>query len=606
MLEKALLLLEKNNHLRRIKEEVDPYLEMAAIHLRVFEENGPALLFENIKGCKFRAVSNLFGNKERCKILFGKRIELIQKAAMLALDPASITKKPLSTLSLAVKSLSAIPRKRSSFRSFPFSETEVSSLPQITCWEEDGGAFITLPMVITEDPTSKSILKTNVGMYRIQLSGNEYEENKEVGLHYQIHRGIGVHQAEYLRQGRPMPVSVAVGGHPAHILSSVIPLPEGMSEFLFGGILAGKRVSYSRHKGYILSNGADFMICGKVYGSETKPEGPFGDHLGYYSLKHPFPVMKVEAVFHKKNAIWPLTVVGRPPQEDTFFGSLIHEMTASVLPKKIAGLHSLNAVDESGVHPLLLAVGSERYTPYLEKKRPQELLTIANHILGLGQLSLAKYLFIVDKEDNPALSPNNCKEFFIHLLERIDFRRDIHFHTNTVMDTLDYTGGEINTGSKVVFAAVGKKERTLSTAESVELRLPKKFSSPKKIFDGVLAIQSQPFSVVENEKKNIEELKKALKSVPEMKGFPLVILTDDSRFTAETMANFLWVTFTKSDPARDIYGVEEFVQDKHWGCLGSLIIDARQKPYMPKPLEKNQMIEKKINRFWEKGGSLAK
>jgi 4-hydroxy-3-polyprenylbenzoate decarboxylase len=271
-----------------------------------------------------------------------------------------------------------------------FDEIKIEDIPQIQCWPMDGGAFVTLPIVYTEDPDSPGPMKSNIGMYRIQLSGNEYVQNEEVGLHYQLHRGIGVHQTKYKALNQPMKVSVIVGGPPANSFSAVMPLPEGMSELTFAGALGNRRFRYFYdEKDFFLSADADFVITGEVYPGENKPEGPFGDHLGYYSLKHEFPVMRIHKVYAKKNAIWPFTVVGRPPQEDTSFGDMIHEITGSAIPKEIPGVHEVHAVDAAGVHPLLLVLGSERYTPYYENTPPQEILTIANHILGTGQLSLS-------------------------------------------------------------------------------------------------------------------------------------------------------------------------------------------------------------------------
>src|SRR5262249_6310856 len=209
------------------------------------------------------------------------------------------------------------------------------------------------------------------------------------------------------------------------------------------------------------------------------PEGPFGDHLGYYSLAHPFPVLSVERVWHRKDAIWPFTVVGRPPQEDTTFGKLIHELTGPVIPTVVHGVHAVHAVDAAGVHPLLLAIGSERYVPYAPRRKAQELLTSANALLGQGQLSLAKYLLIVAREDNPDLDIHDIPAFLRHLLERMDWQTDLHFQTATTIDTLDYSGTGLNEGSKVVIAAVGLARRTLSTALPADLRLPAGFSNPR-------------------------------------------------------------------------------------------------------------------------------
>src|SRR5207302_1067263 len=286
---------------------------------------------------------------------------------------------------------------------------------------------------------------SNLGMYRVQLAGNDYQLNKQVGLHYQIHRGIGVHHAAALRRGVPFRASIAVGGPPAMTLAAVMPLPESLPELAFAGALGGRRIRLIREAGgRTLFADADFCISGTVDPERQLPEGPFGDHLGYYSLAHPFPVLNVEQVYHRAGAIWPFTVVGRPPQEDTSFGALIHELTGPIIPTVVHGVHAVHAVDAAGVHPLLLAVGSERYVPYANARRPQELLTCANAILGQGQLSLAKYLFIVAREDDPGLDVYDIAAFFRHLLERADWRADLHFQTATTIDTLDYTGSGFN------------------------------------------------------------------------------------------------------------------------------------------------------------------
>lgn len=586
--------LEKHGHLIRIKEEVDPELEMAAIHLRVFENKGPAILFENIKGCDFQAVSNLFGTLERSKFIFRHTFTDIQQLIELKNDPIKAIKSPFKNFSLGLLALKSLPKEINN-GPILFKETTIDKLPLIKCWEKDGGAFVTLPQVFSLDPTNENIMKSNLGMYRIQLTGNEYELNKEIGLHYQIHRGIGVHQTNANQLGKPLKVSIFIGGSPAHTVAAVMPLPEGMSELTFGGALAGRRFRYIIKDGYVLSADADFVITGEIYPNETKPEGPFGDHLGYYSLTHDFPVLKVNKVYHRENAIWPFTVVGRPPQEDTQFGALIHELSGSAIPEEIPGLHEVNAVDAAGVHPLLLAIGSERYTPYQTVKQPQELLTISNHILGYGQLSLAKYLFITNKEDNPNLSCNNIEAYFTHLLERVNWERDLHFYTNTTIDTLDYSGSGMNQGSKLVIAAVGEKKRELNT----ECRI----QNAELVMPGIIAFNSPPFTSYEKAEEETETIISTLKN-QNLEGIMMIVLTEDASFCAETLNNFLWLTFTRSNPAKDIYGVDYFTKDKHWGCKGPIIIDARIKPHHAPILEKNPEIEKRVDKLSEKGGSL--
>lgn len=586
--------LEKHGHLIRIKEEVDPYLEMAAIHLRVFENNGPALLFENVKGSPFPAVSNLFGTLERSKFIFRDTLPKVQQLVSLRSDPIKALKNPFKYAGSAMSAISALPMKTPSAKN-KFLKTSISKLPQIVNWAMDGGPFVTMPQVYTEDVDKPGVLNANLGMYRIQLGGNDYIQDKEIGLHYQIHRGIGVHQSKANALGLPLKVSVFVGGPPSHPLAAVMPLPEGLSEMTFAGALGNRRFRYFYDdEGFCISADADFIITGTVYPGENKPEGPFGDHLGYYSLTHPFPLMKVHNVYHKKDAIWSFTVVGRPPQEDTSFGALIHEITGSAIPQEIHGLKEVNAVDAAGVHPLLFAIGSERYTPYLKERKPQEILTIANHILGKNQLSLAKYLLIAAKEDEQNLSTHNIEAFLKHILERIDLKTDLHFYTNTTIDTLDYSGSGLNSGSKLVIAAAGNKKRTLVTQVPTDLNLPDHFTNPSLAIPGVLTLTGKSYQNEVITKSEMEELNGALKD-QDLTGIPLIVLCDDAKFTAENINNLVWVTFTRSNPAADIFGINEFTINKHWGCNGSMIIDARKKPHHAPELIKDAEIEKKID-----------
>ncbi|MCI0921370.1 UbiD family decarboxylase [Sphingobacterium rhinopitheci] len=596
--------LERNGHLVRIKEEVDPYLEMAAIHMRVYDAEGPALLFENIKGSEFPAVSNLFGTLERSKFMFRDTLDHIKKLVDVKMDPTAVLKNPFQYIGSSAVALGALPWKKKSSAPILYGKTQISALPQVVNWPMDGGAFVTMPQVYTEDINKPGIMNANLGMYRIQLSGNEYIKDKEIGLHYQLHRGIGVHQQKANELGKPLKVSIFVGGPPSHPLSAVMPLPEGLSEMIFAGALGNRRFRYFYdEEGFCISADADFVITGTVYPNENKPEGPFGDHIGYYSLVHPFPLMKVHNVYHKKDPIWSFTVVGRPPQEDTSFGALIHEITGSAIPQEINGLKAVHAVDAAGVHPLLFAIGRESYTPYQKVERPQEILTIANQILGKNQLSLAKYLFIAATEDNPNLDIHHVEQFFTHILERIDFARDLHFQTNTTIDTLDYTGDGLNAGSKVVFAAAGDKKVELARYLSANLDLPRPFDKAKLALPGIMVVQGAKFESYTNEQRVLAEWTSAAKDIA-FEGIKMIVLVEDVDFAAANENNFVWETFTKSNPAYDIYGIRSFNRFKHWGCDGPLIIDARRKPHHAPDLIKDQDVERRIDRLFAPGGSL--
>ena len=612
--------LEKTGQLVRVDERIDANLEAAEIQRRVYASRGPAVLFANVAGCGFPMVSNLFGTIDRARYIFRDTLDQVRSLIELKIDPLQALRRPVRYAAAPRIALRMLPRRR---RRGPVlaSETSIDQLPRLKCWPDDDGAFITLPQVYSENVEQPGLAHSNLGMYRVQLSGGQYEPNGEVGLHYQIHRSIGVHHTAAIRQGKPFRVNVFVGGAPAMALAAVMPLPEGMSELGFAGALAGHRIpmitpprsSDSGEGGDEASKGrlpiyaeADFCITGTVDPEKMLPEGPFGDHLGYYSLAHDFPVLRVEHVYHRNNAVWPFTVVGRPPQEDTVFGELIHELTGPIIPTVVPGVHAVHAVDAAGVHPLLLAIGSERYTPYESLRQPQELLTQANAILGQGQLSLAKYLLIAARDDNPTLDIRDVAAFLRHLLERVDWHRDLHFQTRTTIDTLDYSGSGLNQGSKVVIAAVGRQVRELPVAIPEDLNLPEGFGEPRLCLPGVLAVSS-PKSTAADRGGDVavEEFCQHYAAGAAISRFPLIVLVDDSEFVASTLNNFLWVVFTRSNPAADLYGIESFVEQKHWGCRGSLVIDARIKPHHAPPLEEDDAVSKRVDALAARGGPLA-
>jgi 4-hydroxy-3-polyprenylbenzoate decarboxylase len=597
--------LEQHGHLRRIDVEIDPHLEMAEIQRRVYQNGGPALLFTRPRGCDFEMVSNLFGTLDRTRFLFRDTLDAVRCLVDLKVDPARFWKNPWKFRSLPWTLWHTLPKF---VRAGPILQhtIPVSKLPQLVCWPRDGGAFITLPQVYTEDASKPGWRQSNLGMYRVQLSGGRYEQDRQVGLHYQIHRGIGVHHARAIEKGVPFRVSIWVGGPPALILSAVMPLPEGLPELAFAGALGGRRVELCRspdspkdHPWMPIPAEADFAIIGTVDPTQQLPEGPFGDHLGYYSLAHDFPVLNVERVYHRPGAIWPFTVVGRPPQEDTSFGAIIHEITGPIIPTVLAGVHGVHAVDAAGVHPLLLAIGSERYVPYAAERKPQELLTIANAILGQGQLSLAKFLLIVAHEDNPSLDIHDIPAFLRHLLERIDWRRDLHFQTRTTIDTLDYSGTGFNEGSKVVWAAAGPPRRTLATELPPGLTLPADFGAARVVLPGIVAIHGPRYGT-----PAIDDLARHLATRSDLAGLPLLTVVDDADFASRSLNNWLWMVFTRTNPAADTHGVGASIHDKHWGCSGPLILDARIKPHHAPPLEEDPEVTRRVEALAVRGGPL--
>jgi 4-hydroxy-3-polyprenylbenzoate decarboxylase len=586
--------LEAHGHLRRIAVEVDPRLEAAEIQRRTYEARGPALLFERVKGTRFPMVSNLFGSLDRVHFMFRDALEGVRRLIELRVDPTAGLRHPIRHAGAPLAALHMLPRRVGSGPVLAH-ETRVSDLPQLVSWPDDGGPFVTLPQVYTEDPEHPGPLRSNLGMYRIQLAGNEYASDAEVGLHYQLHRGIGVHHAAAIRRGEPLRVNVFVGGPPAMTLAAVMPLPEGLSELGFAGALSRRRVRLVHRAGELpVHADADFCIVGEVdTAAPLKPEGPFGDHLGYYSLAHPFPVLKVKRVLHRTGAIWPFTVVGRPPQEDTAFGEIIHELTGPLVPTVVPGIRAVHAVDAAGVHPLLLAIGSERYLPFQGRAAPREVLTQANAILGQGQMSLAKFLLIVAGEDAPELEVHDLAAFLRHLLERFDPTRDLHFQTRTTVDTLDYSGSGFNEGSKLVIAGVGPRRRELATV------LPALPAEARLALPGIAAVKGPGYAA---DPAAAERFAAALPL--DLPGVPLLVMVDDPEFAARNLRNFLWTTFTRSDPARDVHGAGSFVEHKHWGCRGPLVIDARIKPHHAPPLVEDPAVTRRVDALAAPGGPL--
>lgn len=596
--------LRRHGKLLECDEPLSPFLEIAEVQRRVYLRGGPAVLFTRPSGTGFPMVSNLFGSLEQSRFIFRSTIERVRRAIELKIDPKQLMVNPLRYISAPWTAWTMLPK---SVRRGPVGKNAIKlrDLPQLVSWPNDGGAFVTLPQVLSQSRHG-DLSSCNLGMYRVQISGNQYTPDEEIGLHYQLHRGIGVHHQAALAANKPFRVSIGVGGTPAMTLAAVMPLPEGLSELTFAGALAGHRipiVSSENEAPYYAD--ADFVIHGEVMAGSLKPEGPFGDHLGYYSLQHDYPWLRVKQVLHRDGAIWPFTVVGRPPQEDTTFGELIHEITGPVVPTVLPGVKAVHAVDAAGVHPLLLAIGSERYTPYQKPNRPQELLTQANAILGQGQMSLAKYLLILDGTELPELDIHHIDEFFQQMLIRLDWTRDLHFQTRTTIDTLDYSGSGINQGSKVVWAAGGPPKRTLAKTISSSMEFPDGISNPRVCLPGVLAIESRLETTALCEK--FAQVRwaggKADKGSEE---FPLIVVVDNAEFASGSLNNFLWVTFTRSNPASDIHGVLPFVDCKHWGCHGSLVIDARIKPHHAPPVVESEEVSRKIDALASRGGPLAK
>jgi len=568
-------LLAREKEIIAIEAEVDPYLELAEVHRRVIEQGGPALLFTRVKGSRYPVVTNLFGTKKRIDLAFGAKPhkfvrEMVQVAeALLPPKPAELWRHR----SLAVEFLKLGTRNtsRAPIGEVIDSPARLDELPVLTTWQEDGGPFITLPLVYSENPTTK---KHNLGIYRMQVY-----DAQSTGLHWQIQKGGGFHYTEAERLGQPLPVTVFLGGPPALILAAIAPLPEDVPELVLASLLAGEKIRMTKNPlggPHRLAAEAEFALVGHARPHERRAEGPFGDHYGYYSLTHEYPVFHVDAVFHRRDAIYPATVVGKPRQEDFFIGDYLQELLAPLFPLVMPSVRDLWTYGETGFHSLCAAVVQERYG--------REALVSAFRILGEGQLSLTKFLILTD-------TPQDLRNFpalLEHVLARFVPETDLFVLANVSMDTLDYTSGQVNEGSKAIMLGIGPARRELP--REFHGQLPRNVSVAEAFCAGCLVLQGVPY-----EQDPDQAARLAKESA--FADWPLLILHDDAA-VARSAIDFLWATWTRFEPAADIHAATANVVRHHLAYSGPIAIDARTKPGFPDELEVRDDIGELVDCRW--------
>lgn len=570
--------LKKEKQIVEINAQVDPYLELAEIHRRVIDEQGPALFFTNVKASKFPVVTNLFGTPRRVELAMGKKPEQILKQATKALDKLMPPKiKNLWAerkwlLGIAKAGLKNVDPKKAPVLQCRQQEVNLRELPVITSWQEDGGPFVTLPLVYTEHPRTK---EHNLGMYRIQVYSEE-----QTGMHWQIHKGGGFHYHEAESMNKPLPVSLFLGGPPALVVAAITALPEPLPELLYASFLMGEKldmVEVPEHPHRLIAQ-AEFAVCGEVPPVLRSPEGPFGDHYGYYSLIHDFPVFDVKQVFHRRDAIYPATVVGKPRQEDYFIGEWMQDLLSPMFPLLMPGVKSLWTYGEAGFHSLAAAVVRESYF--------REALAHAFRILGEGQLSLTKFLIVTD-------APVNLKNFpqvLENVLMRFNPAEDLLIINDTSMDTLDYTGRLFNRGSKAIMMGLGQPKWNL-VAEYTGGQLPG-ILKIAPYCKGCLMISGESF-------KDIPDLAAEIagKCKRQLESWPLVVMVDDLA-KIHDQTSFLWHVFTRFDPAWDLYA-DYKVRHNKIQYEGPVIIDARMKPQYPGEVLPREDIAKKVSDRWK-------
>lgn len=569
-------LLERENDLVHVEAEVDPYLELAEIHRRVIERGGPALLFKRVKGSRYPVVTNLFGTARRIERAFGPKPEsLVREVVQVAenlLPPRPAKLWQHRALALEALKLGTRRTGRAPVTQVLDQPARLEELPILTTWQEDGGPFITLPLVYTEHPVTG---KHNLGMYRIQRY-----DSRTTGLHWQIHKGGGFHYHEAERMGKALPVTIFLGGPPALILSAIAPLPEDVPELVLASLLAGEKIKVTKNPlqdfPHRLVAEAEFALVGSVPPHERKPEGPFGDHYGYYSLQHDYPVFHAAAVFHRRDAIYPATVVGKPRQEDFFIGDYLQQLLSPLFPLVMPSVRDLWSYGETGFHSLAAAVVRERYG--------REALVSGFRILGEGQLSLTKFLILTD-------TPQDLRDFkslFEHVLARVRWETDLFVFSNVSMDTLDYTSGKVNQGSKAIMLGLGEAVRELPREFRGEL--PRDVSRVEVFCAGCLVVEGLPFE------KDAEQASRLAREEVFAK-WPLVVLHDDASVALKA-ANFLWATWTRFEPASDIYAAETKVHRHHLAYRGPIVIDARMKPGYPDELIVREDIAELVDKRW--------
>ncbi|HXM36139.1 MAG TPA: UbiD family decarboxylase [Pyrinomonadaceae bacterium] len=569
-------LLSRENEIVAIRAEVDPYLELAEIHRRVIERGGPALLFERVKGSRYPVVTNLFGTERRISLSFGPKPEALVRElvhvaeALLPPRPAELWQHrqlALDFLKLGTRNTARTPVTQVLDR-----PARLDQLPVLTTWQEDGGPFITLPLVYTENPTTG---KHNLGIYRLQV-----HDAQSTGLHWQIQKGGGFHYREAESLGQSLPVTVFLGGPPALILAAIAPLPEDVPELVLASLLAGEKIRMTKNPlggAHRLAAEAEFALVGYAPPHERKPEGPFGDHYGYYSLQHDYPVFHVDAVFHRRDAIYPATVVGKPRQEDFFIGDYLQQLLSPLFPLVMPGVRDLWTYGETGFHSLCAAVVRERYA--------REALVSGFRILGEGQLSLTKFLILTD-------TPRDLKEFaslLEHVLARVRWETDLFIFANVSMDTLDYTSGKVNEGSKAIMLGLGEAVRELPHEFRGEL--PPGVSRAEVFCGGCLVLQGASYSADPEQPARLARERA-------FEDWPLVVLHDDAK-VARSTTDFLWATWTRFEPAADIYAAATKVIRHHLAFSGPIVIDARRKSGFPEELIVRDDIRELVDRRWQ-------
>jgi len=579
--------LESIGELHRVKVEVDPELEITEIAVRALLQKKPALLFEKVKGAKFPLAMNLFSTERRIELALGKHPDQLGQELIHFVE-AAMPPKPRVIFDhwpMVKRFLAARPKRTAHALSQEIvEEPNLANLPIQKCWPEDGGRFITLGQVFTYDPCDG---KRNVGIYRMQV----YDE-RTTGMHWQIQKGGGFHFFQAQKLNKEFELAVALGTDPAMLFAAIAALPEGLDEVMFAGFLRGAPTPMARGKSVSIQvpANAEFVLEGTVPLDETRLEGMFGDHFGHYSHAVNFPIFHIKKITRRKDAIYPATVVGKPPMEDKFLGDATQQILGPLVRMIHKEIKELWAYYEAGFHNLLVVSVEQRYQ--------KEAMKSALGLMGTDQLSLTKCIILVSDEVNP----RDWNAVLRAIKNNFDPYYDFVMIPKVPLDTLDFTSYTMNLGSKMILDATVKPLRTeeresgkvgerAKIAEVLD-RLPRlhaQILSVKFIEETLLLVK-----VSSDGRKIVEELV----HVPELAGVKIIAAVSDD-VDLSSRESSIWGVFTRFDCARDVVFTEQSLVGISPVYRGIMGIDATWKPGYPKPLVMSEEIVERVNRRWE-------
>ncbi|MCP5005106.1 MAG: menaquinone biosynthesis decarboxylase [Planctomycetes bacterium] len=575
--------LDTHGELKRIKTEVDANLEVTEISIRALKEGMPALLFENVRGARFPLAMNVLASNKRIELALGKHPDQLG-AELITFMEEAMPPKPrvfFKHPNISRRLFATLPKMTCR----PTSQEIVGGmnlhdLPVITSWPEDGGPFITLPQVFTYDPKEG---KRNVGMYRMQIF-----DSKTTGMHWQIQKGGGFHYLQSQKLGKEFEIAVALGTDPALLLATVAALPEGIDEVMFSGFLRSKRTRMVNGRSVSIKVPADaeFVLEGKVHLSELRMEGPFGDHFGHYSNASKFPVFHINTITHRKNAVYPATVVGRPPMEDKFLGNATQQVLGPLIRLIHPEISDLWAYYEAGFHNLLVVSVEERYS--------KEAMKTALSIMGEGQLSLTKCIVTVSKDVNP----RDFKSVLNAIYRNFNPKYDFIMIPKVPLDTLDFTSYKMNRGSKMILDATEKRGLRMagsginshSEIDQLIKRIDKRVIHSNLMGETLLVVKVSG---------NGRDVAYALTKSPELVG-PKIIAVVSPDVDIYDEEQTIWGIFTRFDAERDIMFQEEKLVGISPIFGGKMGIDATWKRGYPAPLVMTDEIINKVNGRWDR------